>query len=393
MPLDNTKKIKILLVIPTYLPLLGGAELAVHNIAKSLNKFEDIEADVLTFNITTERWNVKLKNEYTTIDGVNVFRIGGINVLFFLKNRFRSMFIRFFGVQIVPFLSFYRVVKKYDVIHFNDEVNLSMPFFLLFTKAKKLFHLRTLIQLKFSFSKHPIAKKLLQNISPRYIVETNKYDTILDEFDIPMHKRIYWKKGVDTDLFRRINFSNNKLFFSVLSIGRISDKQKGFHLIIDAIFKCKFSIDFTLITPKFSPNKYTKALFSKIEQVNRTSNHNITVVVDVPQKDTVKFYNMADLFVFTPVEDSMPNVLLEASSCECPIIASKTGGIPNIIVDSISGILVPINCVQSIVDQMQFIKNNPKAASVMGKRARMHVVENYSMNKAASSLVKIYDSL
>jgi len=134
----------VLLIIPTYLPIIGGAELAVHNIAKSLNA-RGVKADVLTFNIKKERWKTSLRTKIEYIDGIKVYYLGAFNLLFFLNNRFKSLFIRRFGVQLIPSFKLYTIIKNYDILHFNDEVNLSIPFFLLPIKKKKIFHIITLV--------------------------------------------------------------------------------------------------------------------------------------------------------------------------------------------------------------------------------------------------------
>lgn len=382
---------KVLLVIPTYLPILGGAELAVHNIAKSLNK-AGIQADVLTFNINGERWKTKSKTQVDTVEGIKVYRIGGFNLLFFTNGKFKSFLMRYFGVQIIPNREIYKIAQQYDVIHLNDEVNLSIPFFLRKVNKKKVFHLRTFAQLYNSFTNSPFSSKTLSSVTEKFIVETDKYNAMLDGIGITPERRIPWRKGVNTEVFIKKEVEK-KEGINILSIGRFSDKQKGFHVVVEAISQLDKKINLTLVTPDYRENDFSKQLDKDIAEAIEKENISIKVIKNIPQHQLVDYYNQADLFVFTPTEDSMPNVLLEASSCEVPIITTKVGGIPNLVIDGETGIVLPPNDVEIVRKSIEELWSNPAKRSEIGRKARVYVEEKYSIKKAIQNLVAIYNSL
>lgn len=385
---------KILLIIPTYLPILGGAELAVHNIAKALNT-KGVNADVLTFNIKKKRWQTSLKTEIEYVEGIKVHYLGALNLLFLLRGKYRSVLLTILGVQLIPSIKLYKFIKGYDIIHFNDEVNLSIPFFLLFSKKKKIFHIRTLVPLFKGFQKFSFSRWVLRHVSNKFIVETGEYIKLLKELGIQDEQMIFWKKGVNTAIFTKKNIFNNKnnKIINLLTIGRFSDSNKGFDIILDALLKLDCEAKLRIISPKFKENAYSQELRRKMAIINRDKDKCVELIINVEQKKLVNYYNEAEIFVFTPRKDSMPNVLLEASSCELPIIASKVGGIPEIIKDGETGLLIEPKCPDELAEKICYLFKDRNLMLRLGKKARAHIVENFSQENAINNLIKIYEGL
>ncbi len=382
----------VLLIIPTYLPIIGGAELAVHNIAKFLNT-KDINADVLTFNIKKERWKTSLRTKIEYVDGVKVYYLGAFNLLFFLNNKYKSLLIRILGVQLVPSIRLYKIIKNYDLLHFNDEVNLSLPFFLIPSKKKKIFHFRTLLQLYSGFKKYSVSRFVLRNVSEKYIVETNEYVSLLESLGISKSRMLSWKKGVNTNIFRKKVVLKENDYFNILTIGRFSDKNKGFDIILKAVEKSSTKIKLTIISPSFEENEYSLKLKEKIEFLNKNTSIKVEFIINVPQKELVDYYNKSDIFVFTPLKDSMPNVLLEAASCQLPIISTNVGGIPEIIEDGETGFLIDANNSEELTNKIRILRNNKELRQKLGNNARKFIITNFSYEIVIQKLIKIYNSL
>jgi len=383
---------KILLIIPSYLPIIGGAELAVYNIAKSL-KSKGIKADVLTFNIKKERWKTSLRTEIQYIDGVKVYYLGAFNLLFFLNNKYKSLLIRILGVQLIPSIRLYKIIKNYDLLHFNDEVNLSLPFFLMPIKKKKIFHIRTLVQLYDGFKRYAISRFVLRNVSEKYIIETNEYVSLLESLGISKNRMLFWKKGVNTNTFKKKEIIKNGEYFNILTIGRFSDKNKGFDIILEALGKISLKIKLTIISPLFEENDYSLKLQEKIAILNKNGSIKVELIINVPQEELVDYYSKADIFVFTPRKDSMPNVLLEAASCQLPIISTNVGGIPNIINNMNAGILISPGNIEQLRNEITILLKDKNLIKDIGYNARKNIMKNYSMKSAIDKLIDIYKNL
>jgi starch synthase len=97
-------------------------------------------------------------------------------------------------------------------------------------------------------------------------------------------------------------------------------------------------------------------------------------------------------------------VNLEAMACETAVVATATGGIPEVVADGETGLLVPIEQIQdgtgTPVDPDRFVAdltagltrllNDPQLADRMGKAGRRRAVEQFSWSRIAEDTLEIY---
>jgi len=104
-----------------------------------------------------------------------------------------------------------------------------------------------------------------------------------------------------------------------------------------------------------------------------------------PYKDIVAALHKAHLCLATSVkasdgdEDGPVNVLKEAMATGLPVIATRHGGITELVNDGITGYLVPERDVQAIVDKIVLLRNQPESWEAMGRRGRAFVEEHYNI--------------
>jgi len=98
-------------------------------------------------------------------------------------------------------------------------------------------------------------------------------------------------------------------------------------------------------------------------------------------------------FVVLPAEwyENCPMVILEAFSAGKPVIASKMGGIPELIDHGTDGLLFEAGNAEELASCMRQLAENPELASEMGKRGRAKMEERFSIEVYVQSLLSIYD--
>lgn len=84
--------------------------------------------------------------------------------------------------------------------------------------------------------------------------------------------------------------------------------------------------------------------------------------------------------------ESFSRTVLEASACGLPVIATRSGGPAEIVVDGETGFLIPVNDVEACAAAMRVLCNDPARAARMGAAGRIRVVESFSPQVFAHQL-------
>jgi starch synthase len=124
-------------------------------------------------------------------------------------------------------------------------------------------------------------------------------------------------------------------------------------------------------------------------------------------KPTVRqLYSHASVFVCPSVYEPFGIINLEAMACETPVVASAVGGIPEVVVDGETGVLVPLDLRDGTfepTDAARFegdlaaavnrLMRDPELRAAMGKAGRRRAIERFSWDAIAQQTVDVYKSL
>lgn len=101
------------------------------------------------------------------------------------------------------------------------------------------------------------------------------------------------------------------------------------------------------------------------------------------------YYFITDIFVCTSLIESLPRVVMEAMAFELPIISTNVYGIPELIEDGISGILVPPKNEEILVENIELLYKNEKIREKLGEKANERVKSMFEVNK----MIDKYDNI
>jgi glycosyltransferase involved in cell wall biosynthesis len=141
----------------------------------------------------------------------------------------------------------------------------------------------------------------------------------------------------------------------------------------------------------FIGSKNEKQLLPTIEKLSK--NRRIRFFSNLPLNDLIKWYQKS-LVIFLPSRyEAFAKVLAEAQSCGAAVVATKVGGIPEVVKDGKTGILVDYGNWAEMKDKIEYLADNPAKAVAMGKNGRKNVVKNFDINVVGGKLIKIYEDV
>ena len=98
----------------------------------------------------------------------------------------------------------------------------------------------------------------------------------------------------------------------------------------------------------------------------------------------------ADLFVLPSRTEACPNGVLEAMASGLPIVASRVGGIPELIESGRDGVLVPPDSPHELADAIERLIERPDFAAALGRAARAKAEERFSFERMIESFGRLY---
>jgi glycosyltransferase involved in cell wall biosynthesis len=102
------------------------------------------------------------------------------------------------------------------------------------------------------------------------------------------------------------------------------------------------------------------------------------------------YYAVMDILVLPTLREGFPYTLLEAAAMSLAVIATKTTGCVDAVIDGQTGFLVPPNDVASLKDVMQILLGSPHLRRRMGQAARKHIEQNFASQYFLDAHVKLY---
>ena len=225
----------------------------------------------------------------------------------------------------------------------------------------------------------------VSNLNKKKIIDLN----IAHENKI---KNIY--SGIDLSLFtnkrnddfrKELNLENDHLLLG--SVGRLSD-QKDPITMIEA---------FGIISKPF-PNAHLALvgdgeLKGKIlEKIDKLKlNGKVHLIGN--KNNPWSVYHSMDLFIMSSIYEGLGRSITEALSCGVPVVCTDVEGVPEIVRDNITGILVPPKDANKLADGIIRTLNDMDTAKKMAEEGRRFVKDNFDVNKMVNDIDSLYNTL
>jgi len=222
--------------------------------------------------------------------------------------------------------------------------------------------------------------------------------------------------GVDVDQFtgEAASDDRSKIPPQILFAGRISP-EKGVHNLIDAfkIVAARYPSsqlhivgNYGPLTKEFlvsisdDPEVMSLAVFYQQDyqaflqkQIPAELKDNIIFHGFVPYGQMRSFYLNADILVNPAYSESFGMSLVEAMACEVAVVATRVGGMPEIVEDGKTGLLVNRGDIQALAQAIVCLVESEQTRRRMGKMGRQRVIEQFTWGKIAAHLLQHYQAL
>jgi teichuronic acid biosynthesis glycosyltransferase TuaC len=113
------------------------------------------------------------------------------------------------------------------------------------------------------------------------------------------------------------------------------------------------------------------------------------VLGSVPRAKALRLLQAADLMAFASHAEGLPNAVMEAMAAGLPIVATDVGGDREVIVDGVTGLLVPPQNVDTLVAGVERILQNPAEARRMGQRGRHLILDHFDVTRNAAVALQV----
>jgi L-malate glycosyltransferase len=107
----------------------------------------------------------------------------------------------------------------------------------------------------------------------------------------------------------------------------------------------------------------------------------------------IPYLSIMDIYLSTSEFEGLPIAMLEAMSCEVPVVATRAGGIGEVVQHGVQGFLSEIEEYDELVDFCIQLIQNPELQNQMAKAARERVVKQFSMTRMVEELEGVYESV
>ena len=192
----------------------------------------------------------------------------------------------------------------------------------------------------------------------------------------------------------------------VLFVGRIT-RQKGLTHLLDAAPLLDPAAQVVLAAGAPDTEELAREIGGKVERVRAERGGLVLIEKMLEKPEVIQLLTHATVFACPSIYEPLGIVNLEAMACETAVVATRTGGIPEVVVDGETGLLVPFDdydpltheprdpagFAAGIAARVNELLADPGRAARMGEAGRARAVEHFSWTAIAEQTVALYRSL
>jgi starch synthase len=214
-----------------------------------------------------------------------------------------------------------------------------------------------------------------------------------------------FRKSPNPELLRHHGLDPEKPI--VLFVGRIT-RQKGILHLLHAIPHLPSGVQVVLCAGMPDTAEIGAEMESLVQNLQSLPESRVFWIPKMlPREELASFYSHATVFVCPSVYEPFGLINLEAMACGTPVVASRVGGIPEVVVEGVTGLLVEVDSGEGgdyepknpeafslrLAEAIRSLLQDPHRAKAMGAAGLRRVEEHFSWDRIAARTLNFYEEL
>lgn len=241
-------------------------------------------------------------------------------------------------------------------------------------------------------------RKYLSSSADHFVAISQAIADLLVGYGVLKEKISVVKSAVDATIYEKLNREqlqqklreNFQLNDDIILIGNASalSEQKGYPTLIRAALELK------KVNPQFrvliaGDGALKKSLENLVQELGLQSH----IIFLGFLKNVPEFLSGLDILAIPSNNEGLGTVILDAILAGCCPVGSRVGGIPEIIIDHQTGLLIEPGDSVSLAKQLDYLIKNPKVMAQLSLNARRHVENEFSLNSMVNGNYQVYKTV
>ena len=207
------------------------------------------------------------------------------------------------------------------------------------------------------------------------------------------------RNGIDTDEYRpdpgtdvleRYGVDLARPY--VIFVGRIT-RQKGVPVLLRAASRLIPEAQLVLLAGAADTPEQLAEVTELVDGLRATRSGVIWIPEMLPKPEVIQFLTHAAVFAIPSIYEPLGIVNLEAMACGTAVAGSRTGGIPEVVADGETGLLVPPDDPRALAEALNALLRDPARARAMGQAGRKRAIAEFGWPAIAAQTADLYAEL
>jgi len=207
------------------------------------------------------------------------------------------------------------------------------------------------------------------------------------------------RNGIDTDEYRpdpgtgvleRYGVDRARPY--VIFVGRIT-RQKGVPVLLRAASRLIPEAQLVLLAGAADTPEQLAEVTELVDGLRATRSGVIWIPEMLPKPEVIQFLTHATVFAIPSIYEPLGIVNLEAMACGTAVAGSRTGGIPEVVADGETGLLVPPDDPPALAEALNALLRDPARARAMGQAGRKRAIAEFGWPAIAAQTADLYAEL